>query len=186
MNLTPGILKGLAQFQASMPVIHKDSSGYGYKYASLDTVVRTILPLLRECGLSYAQPVGGDGATISVTTIIMAQDGGTIESTISAPIGAGKAAKMSDIQGAGSVITYLRRYSLSAILGLVTDEDTDGASICPPPPTPQERLKARVMQMADAAAVGTALCATHGVKRIAELDDATAVELLKSFEQEKK
>jgi hypothetical protein len=30
-----------------------------------------------------------------------------------------------DPQGFGSAITYAKRYSLSAILGLVTDEDTD-------------------------------------------------------------
>ena len=38
----------------------------------------------------------------------------------------GTNAKMSEIQAAGSIITYLRRYSLSSILGIVTDEDVDG------------------------------------------------------------
>ena len=32
---------------------------------------------------------------------------------------------MNEYQVLGSAITYLRRYSLSAMLGLVTDEDTD-------------------------------------------------------------
>ena len=32
---------------------------------------------------------------------------------------------MNDFQVMGSAITYLRRYSLSSVLGLVTDKDTD-------------------------------------------------------------
>ena len=36
-----------------------------------------------------------------------------------------KLGKMNDFQVLGSAITYLRRYALSAILGLVTDKDTD-------------------------------------------------------------
>jgi hypothetical protein len=40
-----------------------------------------------------------------------------------------------DPQGAGSVITYQRRYALGAILGLNIDEDDDGnkASVTPSP-----------------------------------------------------
>ena len=34
---------------------------------------------------------------------------------------------MNEFQITGSAITYYRRYSLSAILGLVTDKDTDAA-----------------------------------------------------------
>ena len=34
---------------------------------------------------------------------------------------------MNDFQVLGSAITYVRRYSLSTILGLVTDKDTDGS-----------------------------------------------------------
>ena len=127
MGITTGIITALQMLQAEMPIIRKDSSGYGYKYASLDNIVSTIVPIMAKHGLCYCQPVGGDGTNISVTTIIMHSDGGMIEGTISAPLASGKAAKMSEIQGAGSVITYLRRYSLSSMLGLVTDEDTDGA-----------------------------------------------------------
>lgn len=34
---------------------------------------------------------------------------------------------MNDFQVLGSAITYLRRYAISAILGLVTDKDTDAS-----------------------------------------------------------
>ena len=51
--------------------------------------------------------------------------GESFETTISADVASNKGS-MSMIQAVGSVITYLRRYSLSAILGIVTDEDIDG------------------------------------------------------------
>jgi hypothetical protein len=38
-----------------------------------------------------------------------------------------------DPQGAGSVITYQRRYALGAALGLNIDEDDDGNKACIPP-----------------------------------------------------
>ena len=35
---------------------------------------------------------------------------------------------MSDVQGAGSSITYARRYSLAAATGLASEEDVDGSN----------------------------------------------------------
>jgi hypothetical protein len=47
-----------------------------------------------------------------------------IEDTISLPLGDEKGKSLAQV--AGSIITYLRRYSYGAIVGLATDEDTDG------------------------------------------------------------
>ena len=44
----------------------------------------------------------------------------------------------SNAQVAGSIITYLRRYSLASILGMYSDEDTDGNE-----PQPQRQRKAK-------------------------------------------
>ena len=35
---------------------------------------------------------------------------------------------MNEFQVLGSAITYIRRYALSSMLGLVTDKDTDAAT----------------------------------------------------------
>ena len=184
MNLTTGIINGLAQLQAAMPVIKKDASGYGYKYASLDNIVQTIVPLMNKFGLCYCQPVGGDGTNISVTTIIMHSDGGIISGTISAPLASGKAAKMSEIQGAGSVITYLRRYSLSSMLGLVTDEDTDGAPMVASAKIvePQAVLREKIVATAKAKEFGIYICSQYGVGKIADLLDKDAIEAVAKFD----
>jgi hypothetical protein len=46
---------------------------------------------------------------------------------------------MNDFQVLGSAITYLRRYSLSAALGLITDVDTDASGEQEKPQSKDER-----------------------------------------------
>ena len=47
-------------------------------------------------------------------------------------------AKMNEFQVLGSAITYIRRYALSSMLGLVTDKDTDASG--EQVRTPEKRL----------------------------------------------
>ncbi len=120
------IAKALAEFQSKCPVLNKGSKGYGYNYADLPSIVESITPILKECGLCFTQPTSGDAENVTVTTILIhAKSGEYFETSISSNVKANKG-NMSEIQAVGSIITYLRRYSLSSILGIVTDEDVDG------------------------------------------------------------
>ena len=120
------IAVALGQFQSECPTIEKGKKGYGYKYADLPSIIQTITPILKKYDLSFTQLVGGDDGKVSVTTVLIhTKSGESFETTISADVASNKGS-MSMIQAVGSVITYLRRYSLSAILGIVTDEDIDG------------------------------------------------------------
>jgi len=120
------IAKALGDFQSQCPTLNKGSQGYGYKYADLPSIVATINPILKKCGLSFTQLTGGNAESVSVTTILIhSKSGEYFETTICSSVKA-NAGKMSEIQAVGSIITYLRRYSLSSILGIVTDEDVDG------------------------------------------------------------
>ena len=120
------IAKALSQFQSECPVLQKGSQGYGYKYADLPSIVQTINPILKKSGLCFTQLTGGNGESVSVTTILIhSKSGEYFESTISSSLKA-NTGKMSAIQATGSIITYLRRYSIASILGIVTDEDIDG------------------------------------------------------------
>ena len=117
------IYKALAALQQEVGAIGKDSKGYGYTYASLDNIVDVITPLLKKHGLGFTQPLDGN----SIKTILFhAESGESIESTLDIPQGV-ELKGMNQFQVLGSAITYLRRYSLASVLGLVTDEDTDAA-----------------------------------------------------------
>jgi hypothetical protein len=115
------LFKALADFQQEVPVIHKDTQGYGYSYADLPAIFEKINPLLKKHGLGFTQLIMGD----CVKTIIFhVNSGELIESLTQIPQGV-QLKGMNDFQVLGSAITYIRRYALSSALGLVTDKDTD-------------------------------------------------------------
>jgi hypothetical protein len=117
------LLKSLANFQQEVPVILKDTQAYGYKYADLPEIFKVINPLLKKHGIGFAQPIEGN----SIKTIIFhIESGETLESITDIPQNV-QLKGMNDFQVLGSAITYIRRYALSSILGLITDKDTDAS-----------------------------------------------------------
>ena len=115
------IFKSIADFQQAVPVIFKDSQAYGYKYADLPAILEVINPLLKEYGLGFTQIING---TTLQTIVFHVESGEQIESNIDIPQGVSLKG-MNEFQVLGSAITYLRRYALSSMLGLVTDKDID-------------------------------------------------------------
>jgi hypothetical protein len=113
----------LAKFQQEVGTINKDSKGYGYNYASLDNIVAIITPFLKENNLGFTHTFDG---TDIICTLFSTEDENVITSRLSLPQETLKGMNMS--QSMGASITYARRYTLSAILGLVTDEDIDGVA----------------------------------------------------------
>jgi hypothetical protein len=122
------LLKSLAAFQQEVPVIHKGSQGYGYSYADLPAIFDVINPLMQKHGLGFTQSVDGSKLT---TTVFHADSGEQITAAADIPMNVDLKG-MNAYQVLGSAITYMRRYQLSAMLGLVTDKDTDAASINKP------------------------------------------------------
>jgi hypothetical protein len=94
------------------------------KYADLGSVIAAAKKPLADNGLSYSQHPHMTEREVGVTTILMHASGEWLESVISIPMSDDKGRSLA--QNVGSIITYLRRYSLSAILGIHADEDTDG------------------------------------------------------------
>ena len=125
------LYKALAAFQNEVPTIHKGTKGYGYSYADLPTILTTINPLLKKYGLGFTQLLNGNCIN---TVVFHCESGATIQGSVDVPddvILKG----MNKFQVVGSAITYYRRYSLSSILGLVTDVDADatGTQVAPKP-----------------------------------------------------
>jgi hypothetical protein len=111
----------LFQGEVKNPPKTADNPFFKSKYTTLDVLIDTAKPLLQKNGLSYLQSCSGDGSNIVVTTLLMHNSGEWIESD-PLTLKADKATA----QGAGSAITYARRYALAAALGLASDEDDDG------------------------------------------------------------
>ena len=120
------LASALSKAQAEMPAVPMNAVNpfLKNKYADLAEMIRVASPILAKNGLSISQqPVSIEGQ-IGVTTTLLHASGQWIEDTISLPLGDEKGKSLAQV--AGSIITYLRRYSYGAIVGLATDEDTDG------------------------------------------------------------
>lgn len=117
------IYKALADFQQEVPVIHKDTQGYGYSYADLPTIFEKINPLLKKYGLGFYQTIEENYLR---TRVFHIESEEFIESNTLIPQGV-QLKGMNDFQVLGSGITYIRRYAISSMLGLVTDKDTDAS-----------------------------------------------------------
>ena len=115
------LFKALANFQQEVPVIHKATQGYGYSYSDLTAIFKVINPLLKKHGLGFTQLVGNGAIK---TIVFHVESGEQIETTTTIPQGVSLKG-MNDFQVLGSAITYIRRYAISAMLGLITDKDLD-------------------------------------------------------------
>ena len=132
------LFKAIAEFQQDCPVILKDTSGYGYKYADLTQIDSIIKPLLAKHGISYVQPLQGQIESICIIPfdsikyepVMIETTKNNVTERKTKYIIAGFEG-MNTAQAYGSLITYFRRYTISSLLGLITDKDTDGTGLQP-------------------------------------------------------
>lgn len=113
----PKLFKALAAFQATRPTAVMDGVNphFKSKYAGLASVTEAARGAC-EFGLAVPQLVHGD-----VVITVLGHESGEWLRTETRII-----ATKNNVHGYGSGITYARRYALSAILGIVADEDDDG------------------------------------------------------------
>lgn len=118
------ISAALVKFNSEISSISKDKTNpfYHSEYVTLDKLIISTRDLLQKNGLSVMQFPLTIENQIGVQTILLHESGEFIESEplFMTP------AKINDPQAAGSIISYLRRYSYQAILNLNTGEDDDG------------------------------------------------------------
>ena len=117
------IYKSLASFQQECKVVHKGTKGYGYSYADLPAIFEVIMPLLKKHNLGFTQLIDG---TELRTILFHTKSGDTIECCATIPQDV-QLKGMNAFQVYGSAITYFRRYSISSLLGIVTDKDIDAS-----------------------------------------------------------
>lgn len=95
------------------------------KYATLGDTLDLMRPVLGKHGLSFLQPVGLKDGYVTVKTILMHSSGQWLESdSITLPVMGDRG--VNPAQAAGICMTYGRRYSLSALIGVAGEEDNDG------------------------------------------------------------
>lgn len=123
------LAEALLAVQKSAPSIQKDKINPAFKgsrYASTDSILADVLPVLNANGLVLTQTpsfLGFDNPVPALRTrITFVPTGDFIED-----VGLLMLDKQ-NAQGLGGAITYMRRYAVTSLLGLVTEVDDDGNS----------------------------------------------------------
>lgn len=121
------IASALAKAQAQIKTAIKDAKGQigqnrAYKYADLGSVFDACKKALNDNGIAIVQRTDFNGPEIWLETMLLHASGDSI-------VGRYPLRPTQDTpQAYGSALTYARRYALSAMVGVVADEDDDGAS----------------------------------------------------------
>lgn len=114
--------EAFVKLQADIKPAIKDANNTAFrsKYADLGAVWDAVKGPLHDHGFAIIQSPDFDGSDMWLQTTIMHIGGEKISGRY--PIRPTK----HDPQGYGSALTYARRYSISAMLGVIADDDDDG------------------------------------------------------------
>jgi hypothetical protein len=127
----------IVKVQAALENVTKDAVNPHFKshYASLPHILDTVRPVLAAHGLAIVQwPCTSDDGRIGIRTTILHESGEQMEHVFTVR------PSKDDPQGAGSAISYCRRYALAAVLNIGQDDDDgEAASVRPPARQPAAR-----------------------------------------------
>jgi hypothetical protein len=114
------LIKALIKARAEFPSIQKDKINPHFKvsYASLDSVLDAVTPVLCKHGLAIVQ-VMEKGSILK--THLFHESGEFLTSEYELP-------DIQDSQKKGAALTYARRYTVCALLSITADEDDDANS----------------------------------------------------------
>ena len=137
---TTELTKALINVQRQLQPATKDADNpfTKSKYATLNSVMDSCRDALLSNGIWLCQyPVPAEPGYLGLVTKLTHAKSGQWQSSL-AVVPLPKA----DPQGVGISMTYMRRYALSAMLGIVTEEDTDGEFASDKPNRPQRQKNA--------------------------------------------
>jgi len=134
---------------SGMDVLKKKATNpfFGSKYIDLNSLMEQIEEDLKREGLViFAVPIESfHPGILRLQTVIMDEEGNRFAAIASMPL-----AKM-DPQAWGSAVTYLRRYAIGSMLGMLAEADDDGNKATRPEETSEEKsLKASIVAEIDA------------------------------------
>lgn len=125
----------LVALQADLPVIPFDKTNphFRSKFASLGAIMEGLRPLLAKHGFAWVTLPSYFNGQPTLRYMLVHRSGREIAGEMLLFVG-----DKATAQTQGAAITYARRYALSSVLGVVTDEDDDGNAASHRPTSPSE------------------------------------------------
>jgi len=136
-NANAALFAAIAQAQGEVENATKSATNSHFKnrYADLAEVLNTVRPVFARHGLAIIQSVSSDQQLVTVATTIAHKEGGYLTSSLACT------APTTKIQDLGSMVTYLRRYSVAALAGISQEDDDGNAASQRPAKAPTEPQK---------------------------------------------
>ena len=119
--MTPHARLAAALAEMQSPTANKVNPAFKSRYATLDHILDTVRPILAKHGLGLTQAVYSAEGRVGVRTSIVHPEG--ILELGEITVATKPDTKAQDV---GGILTYLRRQSIQAALGIATDLDDDG------------------------------------------------------------
>lgn len=122
------LAEALSLFQGEIKDPIKNKVSHTSKYADLPSILELCRPLLSKNGLSIVQfPGNSANDKISIETVLMHKSGEWLSATYEmSAISEGARLKSTNAaQADGIIITYARRYAITALLAIAAQDDTD-------------------------------------------------------------
>jgi hypothetical protein len=124
-KLTTEMIVDLVKVQTQLKNTPRSAQGYGYKYTPLDVLLDIVKPVLQLNNLVLLQTINSTTVdSVTIETLLVHASGGCLMSSFTLP--QTELAKSNSIQKLGSSISYGRRYSIITMLGIASEDDTDG------------------------------------------------------------
>lgn len=118
--MNKSINEKLFALQNEIGVISKDANNpfYKSKYFDINSLIKQLQPLFQKHRILLLQPIE---ESLVYTRIVCVDSGEFVEASMKLP-------DLADIQKLGGAVTYLRRYTLSSLLGLQSEDDDGNAA----------------------------------------------------------
>jgi len=118
------VIKAMVKAWGEIGSVVKDRENtfHKNKYATLDAILAYTKPILASNGLALVMPPTVTPEYIKIGAVLYHESGQMLD------LDAGMQIKITknDAQGIGSAITYGKRYQLSSLFGIATEDDDDG------------------------------------------------------------
>lgn len=181
------LFTALAAAQGEMSRVAKNAKNphFKSKYASLDDIIDMARPILNSHGLAIIQMPVFEDEMCGVHTVITHKSGEQFDcGSLLLPLGRGGGS-----QGAGSSLSYSRRYSFASVFSISLGDDDDGNAAQAHKPNPEHQaIQAALKTFSEEHGrdAATALLQHLGVKKVAELPTGSLEKVTELIEEKNK
>lgn len=173
--------KAMSLAQAEIKVAVKDSDNpfFKSKYANLKAVIETSRPALCKNGLSVMQQIiPNENGQDTLVTMLCHTSGQWISSQMRI------APAKTDVQSLGSYITYLRRYSYAALIGVYDGDEDDDGNTCSL--ASMEQVKIIQSYTANSSDLYNNILMRYAIKDLRQMKETDAAQLIAHLSKQSK